>query len=373
MGAIFEDAALTKICVSKEGIPRDILEFARACLVRAAQKEQRQISVETVEEVLRDEDFSIAKFYKAIRNDKAAETGLNKLDRLRQDLEYTAFKEAIDAVVAVHGSKEPPTSMVDILGPAGIVSRIATAENPSVRILVLDQFVEALLKDIDEEGLLGDFVGWFTRVPQADIVPVASPKERQTREELQDSIGNLRQKIAQPEALRVLNEISAAYAALLYEILNEDNDIHQSLVKVDTILRGAASLVYLLHATLTLKARVTKPPIDSLLRDFLLRESFEKDVVPFFNLIQMCQLVSMGASFDQAKTQEVVSETERLLGVFLKYAIDKVAGAIVNARMPLLYTESIEQISKRISPRIKSDTERYFIAYFERSRSASSL
>lgn len=364
--AIFEDDALEEICVSKKGIPRDVLELARACLIRAAQKSSATVTAGIVEQVLHDEEFSIAKFYTAISNDKAARAGLARLDRLRQNQDYAVFKEAIDAIIAVHESREPKPEMIEVLGPAGIFSRIPIPENPSKTRLVLDQFVDALLWKIDENEMLPDFVEWFTRVPTADIVPVASPKQRETREELQDSLNNLRQKIVQSEALRILNETSTGYEALLFAVQNEDYDAVRLLGKVRSVLLGAATLAYFLHATLVLQNRGVKTPNEITLRDFLLREGFEKDVVSFSTLLQTCQLVSLGAPYDLALTPSTVSETERLLGVFLRYCVDAVAKAISTTKLPLTYTDSIDEISKRLAPRIKADSDKFFLIYYDR-------
>jgi len=368
---IFDSDAILSIALAKNGVPRDVLEICRACLIKAAQKGASIVSKEIAEEVLIEEKTNFGNIYEIISSSKAAQQGLSKLQDLKGSLEYTIFKKSIQNLEYIfegwknedkEQSQKLDKDIVDHLRLAGLVYSVPPLDPSAPAKLVLETHVEVLFKELDKEKMLHGFVEWFTRASQQRVIKVISPKEKESRDDIRARFTDLIDK-APSSIARVLREAFNTYEALLYELQGEDADARQIFSKFFTILKEVGMAAINFHRLVDQKLSINLTISEEQIEDLLIEEKAYDEVRKFSEIMTKCRIIGKGSPVRGEKPLAMLLDAEHVISTLLKYCSAKLSYALKPTESRLVRVSSLEEISKRISSRLKGGSENYFVSF----------
>ena len=378
--------ALQHIATEKKGIPRDVLDIARRCMIKAVQKGAKVVDKSIVETVLLEERGMLSDVYSIISLEPSTKDGYKKLLLYRDTCsEFSDFKNDINDLRMIFESKarsgeatqsaaeinprmifesKAPVGDLQRLREKGIIRKVPTVIMGEER-WVIDPMVEALLKRMQKENKLEEFIDWLTEKANSDIVPVLPLKERENRELIKEKFEGLKGAIEIHLISNLLSHSSNAFEALRLT-LDEESDVvtSQFYGKVSDILRNAIYAAYELHRIVDQKLKAGLHTMnDAQILDFVRSQRIMQETVRLGQLLVTCTEVGKGVSYIEENPREVFKEVENLLMDLLTYCEAKVTKASnlkENAFVPI---PTSEELGKWIAPRVRNDTQRYFVAH----------
>lgn len=355
--------ALQRIAIEKNGLPRDVLDLTRRCMIKAWQKGAKTVDVSIVDIVLQEERGMFSDVYSIINSYKATKDGYQKLLSYRDSCpEFADFKNDINTLRLVFKS-ESPVEDLERLRQMGIVRKDPLSVTPGSGHWVIDPMVEALLKQMQKAKKLEEFVDWLTESPKGAIVSVLPPEEREHREYIKEKFESLQGAVRIQLISDLLRHSSNAFEALR-SALDEEGDVSTSQLygKVSDILRNAVYAAIVLHRVVDQKLKASSLALnDNQIVDFVDSKGIELEYVRLAQLLATCTQVGKGRPYNEDEPHVVFAEVENLLIPILKYCETKVAEASTQQKEAFVRISSAEELGKWIAPRVKSDPSRYFV------------
>lgn len=240
---LFDDKAITRITIREEGIPRNILETARLCMTKAAEKKRDYITDEIVQEVLRSNEQSASEYYRLIKKETGATAGFMTLTGLAKEVDPDLFRNMMHALVDIWENRTFSAEMEENLRKHNLLYLVEKNTPIDARKNYIASEIQVLLRTIETKFPLNVFVEWLS-VGEPVFTFVSTSAEQKSNSTIEEQFLLLLPAFKSEEMkLKIRNALSA-YRSWTSQFEQGDYDLAQLMSDIWTSLSGLATCAY---------------------------------------------------------------------------------------------------------------------------------
>lgn len=359
---IFTDNAIIRITTKEEGIARNILETCRLCMIKAAERSVTRIDESFVQEVLRSHERTAGKYYRVIKKEPRAITGLTLLYSVAKEMDPDSFRALLQGIVDIIEGREPSKNIVEQLRRHRLLYLSERTLKPEQLKNYLASEIQVLLRAITKKYPLSSFMDWLAAGEPAFLF-IPTSEERRTDSTIEEQFSLILPAFKREEVRLLLRNAYTSYRAWTSQIEQGDYNIPQILSDMWTSLWGLAVCAY--YSNKVIEEKVFEPPKPSyeMIENLLLNYDETRKMVPDFAIVrQYYHFAEKEVPIDPSlieslypRIMDVMSSLLELCMASLPYLRE------LGVPMPSFKVKDAEQLDSKLAPYLRTDNRYMYL------------
>ena len=350
----FDKDAITRITIKEEGIPRNILETARLCMAKAAEKHFDFLTESIVQEILRSNEFTAAEYYQVIKRDPSALSGLMSLAAVAKENDTDTFRSMLQALADIWEDRLIAEKNEMLLREHRLLFLSEKVHDAARKKGLLATEIQALLKCIAHRFPLNTFMDWLAAgEPIFTFVP--SSEDQITDSTIGEQFEIIIPAFKRDEVKLALRNAYTSYKAWVMQVSQGDYNIIQLLSDMWSSLWGLGVAAYFSEKIREEKRIDIAFPTYKAIEDFLIEhEETRKFVADFVTIHQYYSLSERAVPIDRSLIESlyprIVSSLSAMLDVsmqILPYLKE------LGIPLPTFRVKNSEELDHKLAPYIR--------------------
>jgi hypothetical protein len=362
---LFEPQAIVQITVREEGIPRNILETARLCLIKAAERKALFISEQLVQEIIRNSEQVTGEYYRVIKKEPSALAGFFTLSFVARETDPDCFRTILQGLLDIIEGRQPAREAEEQLRKHKLLYLAEKAIPLDQKQNYLASDIQSLLKTVARKFPLSLFVDWLAAgEPAFFFIP---DSEQQLVDSTIDEQFNLLRSAFRREEIKLpLIEAYNAFKSWTSQIDQGDYDIQDLLENIWSSLWGLSICAYYAETVVSQKKLDLKKPTYEIIETFLLSHNdFSRYMPDFVTVHQYYVLIEKGVQIDRSLVDglnkrmfETISALLDISMVVLPYL------RTIGIPLPTFKVRNAQELDQKLSPYLKGE-EKYVYLFID--------
>lgn len=354
----FDQDSITRITIKEDGIPRNILETVRMCMVKAAENGYDFLTEEIVLEILRRNEHTAAEYYQTIKKDSAALSGLLSLAAVSKDTDADAFRTILQALVDIWEDRKVSLDAENLLRKNKLLFLSEKTQDFTRKKGFISSDVKALLRTIAERFPLNTFMDWLAAgEPVFAFVP--SSEDQRTNSVIDEQFQIIIPLFKRDEVKHAVRDAYTSYKTWTEEIARgEYDDVIQLLSDMWGSLWGAALAAYYSDKIRAEKRIDISLPNYNTVESFLIaHEETRSHVADFATVWQYYALAEKQVPIEQTLIEGLYPRVMNTVSALLEMSM-QILPYLKELGIPLpkFRVRDSQELDQKLAPYIRSES-----------------
>lgn len=366
---IFDDDAIALITVKEDGIVRTIMETCRICLIEAANKDQKKITKNLTDEIIRTRESRGQKYYECIKNSPKAIDALTQIVNLSKDLDPDTFRKSVQGLVNFWQGEKIDGKTLELLREKRLlylvipVKSVKSEVDDSTRVgeVQVPSDVKLLLENVGKRYSLNAFADWLAK-GEPSIFFVPTTKEQDSFNQMKSQLQELLPLFNGGDTRQFLRNAQMAYNSWCSQIESGDYDVAQVLSDMWSCLWNLSLCDFYAVKIIIEEKVIENVPTREAIEAFLIEQEGMRSFLPnYTNVENYYRYSEKDIPIEPATVERLHLDAQQVANALIDCCKTVFPYLRSCDGVPAFRVKNAEELQQHLSPFLKKEEQYSFI------------